>query len=688
MDKVLWGIVVPVCFIGLAIVYGACHLWIPETVPIQEGVFVPRMVPSCLPEPREDTQYVASIVVLTGILYAGSLAAYFAVRKASPQTFDRNWLQVLAVGVQLLLVAFVVAMVTYQDKHIYRYWDYKKCIIAGAVVTIIFIGWLMVRAKRKTAGTDKGGWRRRLMGMGCFLVALGFALAGLSSSIYRDGQPDMAFHFKYHVSYQMAEFAAVQNGSTPYVDFYPQYQSCISYLTLPIFSLVGLNLFSFTCVMVAFAAVTLLAYYYVFLRVTGGPLRALLLYLPFVGISLFPIIPNGYDPAPALHQMITPFTYFAVGPLRYFGPSMTLACLVFVLPRPSRSGFLALFGVASLSAINNLDFGVPALVAAVCASLIGLSEQPWPTFRLLRSVTGCLLVSGAAAVLAFVGITYGRTGCLPNFAALTMFQRVFAVNGFSALPMPPGGIHLVIMLTFMAAIAKGLYAAGLTPLRKGLLLYAGIFGSGAMMYYVVRSHPHVLVNLFLAWAFAFLLLTWICWEEWVGKIQLHGWRRAFQPLALLLTLGYLVPASSVAALPSVRQQWQRVAMQPTPGPSDCDQLTKEVAGLASPGEPIMVIHFDGHLACLHAGVRNLFPYASHGSLILYRQFDVMMKVLDERQIRYVIDADNQPVLPPLLRQHGYQVLRNADHWVIYCRTDKMDAPRESPRPASPEQGVE
>jgi hypothetical protein len=659
MDKILWGIVVPVCLLALLIVSAACSRLPSEKAPNQE--VIPSRISDCHPEPREDTQYLATIVAVAALLYCGAIGSRYAVPERFLKTLDSKWFRFLVLAVQIVVVIVVAALVFYQEKHVYQYLHYQNNLITVAGAAVLGLLWLAARPYWRPPAA--GRWRRFLTHGGCFLLALACTCGGLSSAIYRDNQPDMAHHFQFHVSYQMAEFAAVLNGGTPDVDFFPQYQSCLSYLTLPIFTVVGLNLFSFTCVMALLGALSLLVFYFVFLRFTGGAWRALALYIPFLGASLFP-----FFPALPRHQDITAFTYFAVGPLRYFGPAMTLACLLPVLRRPSRFGLVLLFFVATLTAINNLDFGLPALVAAGCSVVLALSGSLLPSLSHLRFVMGCFLLGGLLALGVFVGITYERTGTVPYMAAATIFHQALAENGYWAIPMPAAGLHLVILLTFMAAIAKALYTPRLTPLRKGLLLYAGILGCGAMMYYVVRSHPHVLIALFLTGAFAFLLLLWLCWEETAEKIRIQGWRGGCQPMPLLLTLAYLALVSSVAELPNPRQQWRRLHATPRPGASACDLLTREIASLANSGEPMMVIHADGHLACLHASVRNLYPYAASASLILYRQYDLILRVLQSHQIRYVIDANEQPEFADLLRKNGYQVVGyKSGNWLIYCR---------------------
>jgi hypothetical protein len=687
MDRVLWGIVVPFCLLGLVVVYGVCYRLIPETVPIQDGVFVPRMVPSCHPEPREDAQYVAAIVVTALLLFCGA-AMRFHVGAAATSA----WVGCLALTLQVLVVFFVAAMIVWQETQVYQYLRYDKIWLVFAAACLVLVMWLALRkswhtwvGRRLAQGFSwkSAAW---LAAIAPYVVALVATAVGLSCGIYRDRQPQTAVHFLYHVRYHMAEFAAVQNGHTPYVDFFPQYESCISYFTLPLFRVFGLDMLSFTLVMTAMSALTLAVFYFVFRRLTGGGGRALLLYLPFLGACCFPIYPNNYEPDLPLHQMATPFTYFAVGPLRYFGPCMTLACLSAALHRPTRFRFVFLFCVGALTAINNLDFGFPALAAATISVALAISPRTLPSLRHLCSVFGCLAIGVAIAVSGFAGITYARAGQLPDFKSMLMFQRIFALNGFSALPMPAAGFHVVVMLTFLAAIAKALYTSSLTPFRKGMLLYAGVFGCGALMYYVVRSHPHVLVNLFLAWAFAFLLQTWLIWEEAVEKLRMLGWRGAFQPIALLMTVGYLMLSSTVGALPNPRHQWLRVTARRLPKPSECDMLTDEIRSLKASGESIVVIHAEGHLACLRAGVPNPFPYASFGSLILYSQYDQVMNIIDTRHIRYVIDGDHQPLMPSLLLLRGYEIIRQSDCYAVYRRPD--DVPANATATAAKGEGVE
>ena len=75
--------------------------------------------------------------------------------------------------------------------------------------------------------------------------------------------------------------------------------------------------------------------------------------------------------------------------------------------------------------------------------------------------------------------------------------------------MPSIGLHLVVYVTFAAAIAvatRARLAASRDALLTAALGWVGIFGLGAGAYFAGRSHPQVLIDLFSAWALALALL--------------------------------------------------------------------------------------------------------------------------------------------------------------------------------------
>ena len=170
---------------------------------------------------------------------------------------------------------------------------------------------------------------------------------------------------------------------------------------------------------------------------------------------------------------------------------------------------VALFALGGLVAINNLEFGLPAFGAAlVVLAATAHDRSPRALARL-----GAAALAGVAIALAIVSaLTLIVAGSLPQLGMLTTFPGIYGAEGFGLLPMPAIGFHLVVYVTFAAAIVVAvvrLAAAGDAgdATLTAALMWSGVFGLGAGSYFVGRSHPHVLIDLFSAWALALSLLT-------------------------------------------------------------------------------------------------------------------------------------------------------------------------------------
>ena len=71
-------------------------------------------------------------------------------------------------------------------------------------------------------------------------------------------------------------------------------------------------------------------------------------------------------------------------------------------------------------------------------------------WRLAREAAAGLL--GALALVAL--LTLVRAGSLPHLGLLLEFSRLYGVDGWAMLPMPTLGLHLVVYVTFAAALAR------------------------------------------------------------------------------------------------------------------------------------------------------------------------------------------------------------------------------------------
>src|SRR6185503_1466656 len=160
----------------------------------------------------------------------------------------------------------------------------------------------------------------------------------------------------------------------------------------------------------------------------------------------------------------------------------------------------------------------------------------------------------------------------------------------------------------------------------GALVWSGIFGLGAGAYFVGRSHPQVLVNLFSAWALALSLLLVVVVRAIVER---RPARRIGAAEALVL-LGFGLCVCSIAQTPSPWSQWQRIA-DPQPGDRQIALFMSSqrtaVAAATRPGEPVALLMREGHRIAHDVGVVDVVPYANIDSMFTIGQWAEMVRAL-------------------------------------------------------------
>jgi hypothetical protein len=398
--------------------------------------------------------------------------------------------------------------------------------------------------------------------------------------------------------WSMDETWAILNGRTPLVDFHAQYGQLWPYLVAGAMALVGPGLGVYTSLMAAIGGASMLAVFALLRRVTRSSLAALALFLPLLATSYF------MEDGP-LGNRYGPSNLLTIFPVRYAGPFL-LAWLVarhLDGSRPTRTWPLFAFG--GLVVLNNPEFGLPAFGATLAACVwTRPPRSAGAAARLLGSAAAGLLGAVAAVTL----LTLLRSGSAPQFGLLVEFARLYGVSGWAMLPMPALGFHLALFATFVAALTLATVRAVAgdedVPMT-GLLAWSGIFGLGAGAYFVGRSHPDVLVNLFAAWALALVLLVVVVVRALAAR---PSGRPQLAELAVLLGLGLAV--CSLAQTPTPWAQLQRLT-DDTPVPALRDNAeTHFIARNTAPGESVVLLTPAGHRTAYDLGLVDVSPYAT------------------------------------------------------------------------------
>lgn len=613
--------------------------------------FWPGIAWMVAPEPTEHARYLIALLAPV-LLVALTVALVRRPLPLPPLASTR-----LVAGLEALAVAALAACLVLQHRAIFvRPYGRTPHVVYFTVPTLVAaaaLAFAVVAVCRRAGLVARlGTWTAESPARAAGAAAVAVAAVAITvlpaiateASILRTSD-----EYVYHVRFILDEAAAVLDGRSPLGDFAAQYGSLWAYVTAVPLALFGSSLGAFTVTMAMLTALALLALYALLRRVTRSSLLALALFLPLLATSAFRL----HDADPERFSLIN---YFGTMPLRYAGPFLLVWLLARHIDgaRPRRAA--PLFAAAGLVAIDNTSFGVPALGATVVALLC---VEP-PTAARLRTLAREVALGLAIAIAAVVVLLLVRTGELPHPSLTLRYARLFAVDGFGMAPIHPQlGVSTIIFLTYVAAIGTAIVLAlrrSGDALLVGLLMWSGVFGLGAGTYYVGRSIPEVLTNMFPAWALAVTLLA-------VAVVRALAAREGRRPLpielACLFAFGVLV--CSIAQTPSPAAQVRRIAAD---GPRylQQDPTRAFVAANVRRGEPVAMLTELGHLIAYRLGIDDVTPYTGNESIQTEEQLDDALVALREaggRSVFLSVTALTPAHMRAALEARGLQLAATA-----------------------------
>ena len=601
------------------------------------------------PEPTEQGRY---LVALAGPLLLTAAIAFGTcrVRPLRPINIKR-----LVFATQLIALAFLLGCIVVQ----YRYTFHLTAITASEHTVYFKPPTLVVAvalAIALAAGVGNPGVRRRFAALTRESASRGVAMTAIAAlAITLWLLPAVNFEktivnaneiVTNHLPYWLDETFAVLDGRFPLVDFAAQYGSLWQYPIAGTMALLGSSIGVFTVAMCIISAAAMLATFATLRRLIGSSIMALLLFLPFLATSFF-MMEGPLDNRYAIDNL------FGTFPLRYAGPLILLWLAARHLAGnwPRRATWL--FGMAGLVVLNNGEFGIPALGATIAALL-------WAAGRPTRAALGALMleaVAGLVCAYALVSVlTLGTAGSLPHLGLLFRYSRLFALGGFGLLPMTPTiGMSTIIYLTYVAAIGTATARAVSQErdrLLTGLLAWSGVFGLGIGSYYMGRSHPEVLTNMFCAWALSVTLLLVLT----IRSIAARGARRpTIAQVACLFAFGVLV--CSVAQMPT---PWSQIARLRHTGltiysPPEGEQF---VALHSHRGEAVAILTLLGHRIGYDLGLVDVTAYTGLRSMPTADQLDETLADLRAAGGRtvFLLAEETWQEVPGALASDGYKLV--------------------------------
>lgn len=421
------------------------------------------------------------------------------------------------------------------------------------------------------------------------VLGVAITVCWLLPAVFRDRNVGHGlFVMWWHMQFVYGDFVATVGGRTPLVDYNAEYGSLLPVALAAPLRALGPSVGSFTALMCLLTLGSLLAVQRALALLTRSEPLALALYLPFLATGFFTDYHSGTE-------RFYFGNYFGVFPLRYLGPYVLLWLCVRHLRglRPRAPAWLFVLG--TLATINDVEFGLPALAAAVVALAAAGSLR-------LRSIAAGV----AAGALGVVAVLWLRTGQLIEVAHMTRYAQLFGRAGFGEVSTPTLGLHLVIYATFAGALV----VAALRHRRvaddrslTGALAFAGVFGLGAGSYYMGGSNPSQLLGVFSAWALAVALLALVA----ARALTRPGVPRFAAGAALVL---FGLQATALTQFPAPWTQVRRITAGPAATqPYDRTAAAAYVRRTAAPGEHVVVLEGLGQLVALRAGVENVSPYS-------------------------------------------------------------------------------
>jgi hypothetical protein len=648
-----------------AALLAAIVLWLAPPLshlyPSPAGDLFPVWHPAIHPEPLEQVR--SMLTLATPFVLAVVLLVFGTTRPSRP-ALDPLVIAIQIVGVALLIVAVLgqsrstaLAGPTYFAQFLLSASNLIAGLVIGLLLTAAVLrppGWEWIETLRKAAVRIRA-WRWLAV-----LIAVAATVIWLLPAVNTDDTIGRAGPLATgHIYVHGEDYFAAINGRTPLVDYISQYANLLPILVEPVLRAVGPSITSLSIVLCALSALGMLAIYGTFAQVTRSAWTAVVLYVPWVALSLYP----WHDVGP--YREFNGI-YHGMFPGRYFGP-FVLALLCAATLRGRRVPPFALFLVGGLVVLNNYEFGLAALLALIAAQLAGWDRE----VPLARRV-GNLLVHGASglacSLLVVCAITLIRTGELPDPALLTYFNRVFVRDAYGLQPMPTLGLHWALYATYAAALltATVRYVRG-NPDRvlTGMLAFSGVFGLVTGMYFVGRSLQYQLMLLFPVWAFALALVAWYAFLALRSAARdTVRLRRLLIPAAVAL-VGFGVMVASIDRLPQPQRQVDRLRAGGQPlnlGPTE-----RVVERWTNPGDDILLIATPpDHLVADKTGVVNVSPLNGVTSFFSPAEADRSLDQLEDSGGDVVVErisdlppvgfAFGVPEFATILRQRGYRLV--------------------------------
>jgi hypothetical protein len=388
-----------------------------------------------------------------------------------------------------------------------------------------------------------------------------------------------------HMLYTSDEVLAPTAGRWPFVDYLPQYSNLVGLPLAFIAPLVRIApVHAAVIVSVALVMLTL----WVFLRLLRSTVTPTVQSVWVVAAAAaWPAFSNGF--LEGGERAVGALNSGAMRPLLPLALGLGLGRL------SQRAGstprvVLGIGALAGVAAVNNVDFGVPALLAGATAVIAAAWTQPIDGTRdgATRTVIRLLtwyLVGAVVAIAVTIAVLAVAGGGRPRPMLGALTALTYSRFGWFNVAMPVYGLHTLAALLFLATAGLGVSSlARPGPHGPGRAVavraaYFGLLGVLVLPYYAGRSLTPVLVI-----GYAFI----------IGVCAAHVFALTSSRLVWIVLVG-----AGLAAWSFVPQPLQSLARLAGPGRGETHDMVR-------------VVDLDRRAAALRASVTSLPPDLSAG----------------------------------------------------------------------------
>jgi hypothetical protein len=388
-----------------------------------------------------------------------------------------------------------------------------------------------------------------------------------------------------HMLYTSDEVLAPAAGRWPFVDYLPQYSNLVG---LPLAFVAPLVRIAPMHVAVIVSVALVMMTLWVFLRLLRSISTPTVQGIWIVaGAAAWPAFSNGF--LEGGERAVGALNSGAMRPLLPLALGLGLGRL------PQRAGSttrveLGIGALAGMAAVNNVDFGVPALFAGAAA----VTAAAWTQLidgtregaaRTVARLVACYLAGAAAAVAITIAVFAVAGGGRPRPMLGALTALTYSRFGWFNVAMPVYGLHTLAGLLFLATAGLGVAALTVTPpaaTRRAVAVraaYFGLLGVLVLPYYAGRSLTPVLVI-----GYAFI----------IGVCAAHVLALTSNRLVWIVLVG-----TGLAAWSFVPQPLQSLERLTGPGRGETHDMVR-------------VVDLDRRAAALRASVASLPPDRSAG----------------------------------------------------------------------------